>query len=79
MIQSGCRRLGKPAQPGPTPPSAVSLVHAGHFVAQDYLGAVKHYYEPTEQGVEKKLKERVAQWRAALDRVRADVGTKVGG
>jgi len=42
-----------------------------HFVAQDYLGAEKRYYEPTEQGVEKKIKERVENWRklkqAALD------------
>jgi putative ATPase len=38
--------------------------HPGHFVAQDYLGADKHYYEPTEQGVEKKIKERVEKWRA---------------
>lgn len=43
----------------------------GHFVAQDYLGADKHYYEPTEQGVEKKIRERVLKWReqfAGLDR-----------
>ncbi|MGC8743300.1 MAG: replication-associated recombination protein A [Verrucomicrobiia bacterium] len=39
----------------------------GHFVAQDYLGAFRRYYEPTEQGVEKKIKERIAQWRAKLD------------
>jgi putative ATPase len=38
--------------------------HPGHFVAQDYLGTDKHYYEPTEQGVEKKIKERVEKWRA---------------
>jgi putative ATPase len=37
--------------------------HPGHFVPQDYLGADKRYYEPTEQGVEKKIKERVEQWR----------------
>jgi len=37
--------------------------HPEHFVAQDYLGADKHYYEPTEQGVEKKIKERVEKWR----------------
>jgi putative ATPase len=37
-----------------------------HFVAQDYLGADKVYYEPTEQGVEKKIKERVEKWRAQL-------------
>ncbi|MCX6894922.1 MAG: replication-associated recombination protein A [Verrucomicrobia bacterium] len=34
-----------------------------HFVAQDYLGAAKRYYEPTEQGVEKKIKERLENWR----------------
>ncbi len=38
--------------------------HPGHFVAQDYLGAVRRYYEPTEQGVERKIKERVEKWRA---------------
>lgn len=38
--------------------------HPGHFVAQDYLGAHKRYYEPTEQGVEKKIKDRLAHWRA---------------
>jgi putative ATPase len=43
---------------------------AGHFVAQDYLGVDKRFYEPTEQGVEKKIKERVEKWRAALDAVR---------
>jgi len=36
-----------------------------HFVPQDYLGALKRYYEPTEQGVEKKIKERVERWRQA--------------
>jgi len=45
--------------------------HPGHFVAQDYLGAEKHYYEPTEQGVEKKIKERVEKWRAAFTQAKA--------
>ena len=40
--------------------------HPGHFVAQDYLGADKIYYEPTEQGVEKKIKERVEKWRVGI-------------
>src|SRR5436190_15742471 len=35
-----------------------------HFVAQDHLGADRRYYEPTEQGAEKKIKERVEKWRA---------------
>ncbi|HXG46037.1 MAG TPA: replication-associated recombination protein A [Methylomirabilota bacterium] len=37
-----------------------------HFVPQDYLGADRRYYEPTEQGTEKKIKERIEKWRAAL-------------
>ena len=41
--------------------------HPGHFVAQDYLGAEKRYYKPTEQGTEKKIKERLEQWRATQD------------
>jgi len=41
-----------------------------HFVAQDYLGVDKIYYEPTDQGVEKKIKERVEKWRAEFSRLR---------
>lgn len=40
--------------------------HPDHFVPQDYLGAEKRYYEPTDQGVEKKIKERVEKWRAQI-------------
>ncbi|MDD5140307.1 MAG: replication-associated recombination protein A [Verrucomicrobiales bacterium] len=60
--------------------SAKKLGHGGgyeythdskeHFVAQDYLGADKIYYEPTEQGVEKKIKERVEKWRAEFLKLR---------
>ena len=46
----------------------------GHFVAQHYLGADKKYYEPTEQGVEKKIKERVEKWRAEFARLRRPSG-----
>src|SRR5271170_3370350 len=42
----------------------------GHFAAQDYLGADKRYYDPTEQGNEKKIKERVEKWRALLSQAR---------
>jgi putative ATPase len=44
--------------------------HPGHFVPQDYLGADKRYYEPTEQGAEKKIKERLERWRALLSQAR---------
>jgi len=37
-----------------------------HFVAQDYLGQQKRYYEPSDQGVERKIKERVEKWRALM-------------
>ena len=45
--------------------------HPGHFVAQDYLGADKCYYKPTEQGVEKKIKERVEKWRAEFSKIKS--------
>ena len=44
--------------------------HPGHFVAQDYLGAERRYYAPTDQGHEKKIKERVEKWRAQMDEAR---------
>ena len=50
--------------------------HPGHFVAQDYLGADKRYYEPTDQGVEKKIKERVEKWRALSADSRANPAKK---
>ena len=38
--------------------------HPGHFVPQDYLGAPRRFYQPSEQGTERKIKERVDRWRA---------------
>jgi putative ATPase len=37
--------------------------YADHFVPQDYLGTTKRYYEPTDQGSEVNIKERLAKWR----------------
>jgi putative ATPase len=48
--------------------------HPDHFVAQDYLGSAKKYYEPTDQGVEKKIKERVEKWRALIAEVKKSSG-----
>jgi len=39
----------------------------GHIVQQDYLGAARQYYSPTEQGSEKKIKERLEKWRQQLE------------
>jgi len=44
--------------------------YEGHHVVQDYLGAVRRYYEPTEQGLEKNIKARLDQWRAAAQAAR---------
>ena len=44
--------------------------HPEHFVPQDYLGAFKRYYEPTDQGVEKKIRERVERWRQLAEEMR---------
>lgn len=38
--------------------------HEGHFVPQDHLVEPRRFYEPTEQGTEKKIKERLDRWRA---------------
>jgi putative ATPase len=47
----------------------------GHFVAQDYLGANRRYYQPTDQGTEKKIKERLEKWRQQFEQLRAHANT----
>jgi putative ATPase len=37
---------------------------AGHFVPQDYLPAPRRYYEPSQEGWEAKIGERLEHWRA---------------
>jgi putative ATPase len=49
-----------------------------HFVAQDYLGAEKRYYEPSDQGTEKMIKERVEKWRA-LQNTKSRIPNPKGG
>lgn len=36
---------------------------AGHFVPQDHLPEQRRYYEPSDQGWEAKIAERLANWR----------------
>ncbi|MFH1024426.1 MAG: replication-associated recombination protein A [Planctomycetota bacterium] len=38
--------------------------HAGHWVDQDYLSVDKLYYEPTDQGYEATIQERLERWRS---------------
>ena len=42
--------------------------HPNHFVVQDYLGVDKTFYNPTGQGVEIKIKERLANWRRQIQK-----------
>jgi len=49
--------------------------YPGHFVVQDYLGASRRFYEPTDQGAEKKIKERLEKWRAQAAAEKADPGS----
>jgi len=37
-----------------------------HFVPQDYLGALRRYYEPSDQGAEKAIRERLENWRKQI-------------
>lgn len=53
--------------------------HPGHFVAQDHLGASRRYYEPTDQGVEKKIRERLTKWRELREQARAAAAAGEGG
>ena len=47
--------------------------YEGHFVNQEYVPTDKVYYEPTELGAEKQIKERLEQWRK---RKRGDASPK---
>ena len=39
----------------------------GSYVPQAYLPEGRRYYEPTENGLEKRIKERLAHWRALFE------------
>jgi len=38
--------------------------YEGHYVAQDYLPATRRYYEPTNEGWEAKIADRLERWRS---------------
>jgi hypothetical protein len=48
--------------------------HPGNFVAQDYLEVDRIFYEPTGQGVEKQIKERLDNWRKQFKEIRRESG-----
>jgi putative ATPase len=46
--------------------------YPGHFVAQEYLPHKREYYRPTEQGDEKRIKERLAGLKRKLQEEKND-------
>ena len=48
--------------------------YEGHYVPQDYLGVDVSFYNPTEQGVEKKIKDRVLHWRSLQEKGKSGGG-----
>jgi len=50
--------------------------HPEHFVVQDYLETARRFYQPTEQGAERKIKERLDQWRTLMETASQDKGSK---
>ena len=45
--------------------------HEGAYVPQAYLPEGRRYYEPSEQGYEKRVKERLDYWRALFDQAQS--------
>lgn len=46
----------------------------GHYVPQAYLPEGRRYYEPGDQGAEKRIKERLDYWRALFEQAQAAGG-----
>jgi putative ATPase len=44
----------------------------GHYVPQAYLPEGRRYYEPGDQGSEKRIKERLDYWRALFEQAQPD-------
>jgi putative ATPase len=51
--------------------------YEGAYVPQAYLPEGRRYYEPGEQGYEKRVKERLDYWRALFEQAQAGAPSKV--
>jgi len=59
--------LKDPRVPGSGPGYRYSHEYAGGYVPQAYLPEGRRFYEPTENGQEKRVKERLEYWRAQFE------------
>jgi putative ATPase len=50
--------------------------HEGAYVPQAYLPEGRRYYDPSEQGYEKRVKERLDYWRALFEQAQGGAGKK---
>lgn len=50
--------------------------YAGHYVEQEYLPAAAVYYEPTREGYEATIFQRLAQWKKTGAKTQSDKGPK---
>lgn len=46
--------------------------HPDHFVAQEFLGAARDYYQPGELGTEIKIGARYKEWKQRLEKARTE-------
>jgi len=46
--------------------------YEGHYVNQEYLSAPRKYYEPTNEGWESKIADRLEMWRAQKQNIKTD-------
>jgi putative ATPase len=53
--------------PGRTPGYKYSHDYEGGYVPQAYLPEGRRFYHPTENGLEKRIKERLDYWRAQFE------------
>ena len=41
-------------------------------MVQEYLDRARRFYQPTNQGAEQRIKERLERWRALIEQERTD-------
>jgi len=64
--------LKDPRVPGSGPGYRYSHDYPGGYVPQAYLPEGRRFYEPSENGQEKRIKERLDYWRAQFETARAE-------
>lgn len=48
-------------------------IYNGHYIAQSYMPEKKEYYQPSEEGYEKVIKDRLSRLKKVIERVKEEV------